>query len=200
MQRVVQGAASERREQTREAILGCAVSRVARAGVEGATLQDVATDAGLSKGAVTHHFANKDDLLDAVMIRCGERLAARITAAVDAQPMPGDRLRALRDAVWSAWDDDVDEARALALLACSALTHPRLRAVSEGAWAATAAVVARAIDETAVVLGLRPRVESEAVARWLLACAAGHRLTRGDAPDPGAKQVLALSLGALFEL
>jgi len=200
MQRAVSSRSDDRREQTREAILGCAVARVARAGVEGATLQDVATDAGLSKGAVTHHFASKDDLLDAVIIRCGERLAARITEAVNAQPMPGERLRALLDAVWSAWDQDADEARALTLLAASALTNPRLRAVSEGAWGATAAVVARALDETLAVLGLRPRVESEAIARWLLASAAGQRVARGEAADPAARRVLALSLGALLEL
>lgn len=200
MQRWVSARSDDRREQTREAILGCAVARVARAGVEGATLQDVATDAGLSKGAVTHHFASKDDLLDAVMIRCGERLAARITEAVHAQPMPGDRLRALRDAVWSAWDEDADEARALTLLAAASLTNPRLRAVSDGAWAATAAVIAGALDETLAVLGLRPRAESEAVARWMLACAAGQRLARGATADPAARRVMELGLGALFEL
>jgi hypothetical protein len=114
--------------------------------------------------------------------------------------MPGDRLRALSHAVWSAWDDDLPEARVMTLLAAEALHDPRIRGLSEGAWAATAAVYARCFDETLAVLGLRPRVETEVLARWALGAAAGMRLTRGDSPDPRARRAVELCLYGLVEL
>ena len=48
----------------RRAELAAAAARViARAGVSGATLREVAAEAGWTTGALTHHFTNKRDLL-----------------------------------------------------------------------------------------------------------------------------------------
>ncbi len=192
MQRAVSG----QREATREAILRCATSRIARGGIEGTTLQDVATAAGLSKGAVTHHFASKDDLLDAVVLRCAEGLAAELSAS----SAGADRLRALADAAMAAWSDDREEARVMTLVAAASLHDARLRAVCDGAWAALASVLSRALGEAGAVAGLRPRVPLESLARWLLGAAQGHRLARGDLGDEAARAALRMSLYACFEL
>lgn len=192
--------ADERAEATRALIVERALVRLAREGLHGTTLGDVAVDAGLSKGAVTHHFASKDDLLDAVLMRCAERLAAHLAAAVDGRSLPGDRLRGLVDAAWGAFEADDAAARGLALLSAAALHDPRLRLGCTGAWAAATAVTARSLGETLAVLGLRPRIPLEAAARHLLASAAGHRLTRGDASAAESRRAFELGLYALFEL
>jgi AcrR family transcriptional regulator len=48
----------------RRAVLTAAASRlIARSGIEAATMRDVAAEAGLTTGALTHYFADKRELL-----------------------------------------------------------------------------------------------------------------------------------------
>jgi AcrR family transcriptional regulator len=190
---------SGQREATREAILRCAAARLAREGIEGTTLLDVAHDAGLSKGAVTHHFASKDDLVDAVVLRSAEALAARL-AALPAEGPFGELLRARCDALWSAWDDDLDDARVMTLVSAAAHHDARLRSVSDGAWTALGAMLSDALATAAASAGLRPRVPAEHLARWVLGLCVGHRLTRGEAGADAPREALRMSLYALFEL
>lgn len=192
MQRGVSG----QREATRDAILRCATGRFARDGLEGTTLLDIATAAGLSKGAVTHHFSSKDDLLDAVVLRCAESLAGSLLPPLGEGATR--TLRSLADAVSHAWSDDRDEARVLLLVSAAALHDPRLRSVSDGAWAALAAMLSDALQ--AASPGLRPRVAPEHLARWLLGAAMGQRLVRGEAPGAEAGEALRMALYACFEL
>lgn len=58
-----------RREQTRAALLTAAERLWAERGIHGASLDDVAAAAGLTKGAVYSNFAGKTDLLLALMER-----------------------------------------------------------------------------------------------------------------------------------
>jgi len=58
-----------RREQTRAALLAAAERLWAERGIHGASLDDIAAAAGLTKGAVYSNFAGKTDLLLALMER-----------------------------------------------------------------------------------------------------------------------------------
>ncbi|MFG2002646.1 TetR/AcrR family transcriptional regulator [Spirillospora sp. NPDC048911] len=59
----------ERREITRSSLLGAAEKLWAQRGIHGASLDDVASAAGLTKGAVYSNFAGKTDLLLALLER-----------------------------------------------------------------------------------------------------------------------------------
>ena len=59
----------DRREQTRTALLAAAERLWAERGIHGASLDDIAAAAGLTKGAVYSNFAGKTDLLLALMER-----------------------------------------------------------------------------------------------------------------------------------
>jgi AcrR family transcriptional regulator len=59
----------ERREQTRTALLDAAERLWAERGIHGASLDEIATAAGLTKGAVYSNFAGKTDLLLALLDR-----------------------------------------------------------------------------------------------------------------------------------
>ncbi|WP_243717523.1 TetR/AcrR family transcriptional regulator, partial [Actinomadura darangshiensis] len=59
----------DRREQTRTALLTAAERLWAERGIHGASLDDIAAAAGLTKGAVYSNFAGKTDLLLALMER-----------------------------------------------------------------------------------------------------------------------------------
>jgi AcrR family transcriptional regulator len=58
---------SERRARTRTQLLEAAARVYAERGIDGATLDDVAEEAGFTKGAVYDHFGSKDNLLFALL-------------------------------------------------------------------------------------------------------------------------------------
>jgi AcrR family transcriptional regulator len=60
-------ARQERAEQTRTAILEAAASRFDAVGFLGASLSDILTEAGVTKGALYFHFKSKEDLADALI-------------------------------------------------------------------------------------------------------------------------------------
>jgi AcrR family transcriptional regulator len=68
-----------RKAQTRTALLAAAARVYARRGFDGATLDEVAAEAGFSKGAVYGHFGSKENLLMALM---REHLAVEVAEQV----------------------------------------------------------------------------------------------------------------------
>ncbi|WP_235834727.1 TetR family transcriptional regulator [Actinomadura logoneensis] len=71
----------ERREQTRAALLEAAERLWAERGIHGASLDDVASAAGLTKGAVYSNFAGKTDLLLALVEHCTRERVGTETCA-----------------------------------------------------------------------------------------------------------------------
>lgn len=81
---------------TRTAILDAAEHLFEQHGVSRTSLQDIASAAGVTRGAVYHHFSDKADLFDAMMRRVKlpmEEAAAQLEACTGAHPLA--RLRAL---------------------------------------------------------------------------------------------------------
>src|SRR5881397_656399 len=70
----------------RERILDAARRRFAADGVYAATLDDVRRDAGVSVGAVYHHFPDKERLAEAVCLDALERYQEGFLAALRAHP------------------------------------------------------------------------------------------------------------------
>ncbi len=83
-----------RRQRTRETLLDAAEEIFVRRGVPGASMEEIAAEAGFSRAAVYTHFRSKDELLLAVMDRFITRQIQQlgglvgghdpVTAAVDA--------------------------------------------------------------------------------------------------------------------
>jgi len=67
---------------TRSTILAAALRVFARYGVSAATLDDIATEAGISRGALCWHYHTKDDLLKTVVNECG--MHVKLHQALDA--------------------------------------------------------------------------------------------------------------------
>jgi AcrR family transcriptional regulator len=57
----------EKKAMTRQKLLDAAAAVFARKGFNGASLDDVAEEAGLTKGAVYSNFASKDDLIETLL-------------------------------------------------------------------------------------------------------------------------------------
>lgn len=58
---------AERREQSRNALLEAAARGISRRGYTGLTLNEVAREAGYTRGALYHQFAGKEELAEAVV-------------------------------------------------------------------------------------------------------------------------------------
>jgi AcrR family transcriptional regulator len=83
----------EKKAQTRAKLLEAAAAVFARKGFNGASLDDVAEEAGLTKGAVYSNFDSKDDLIEALL---EERLDAPqlgIATVVDPAAPPAEQAQ-----------------------------------------------------------------------------------------------------------
>jgi AcrR family transcriptional regulator len=92
----------ERSAETRRRLLDATVACLYERGYAGTTTTEIATRAGVSRGAQLHHFPKKDELVVSALEHV---LALRLTELVHAvaEPPPGDRkarLLSLIDKMW----------------------------------------------------------------------------------------------------
>ncbi len=87
-------------------LLRAARDRFLREGVDGASLRDIARDAGTSIGMVYYYFPSKDDLFLAVVEERYGKLLADLTTALSPADPPAERLLAMYRRV--ARMDDAD--------------------------------------------------------------------------------------------
>ena len=84
--------------ETRQAILDAAERVFYERGVSQTTLADIATAAGVTRGAIYWHFANKRDVYEALIQRLVDPIEARLTETLardDGNPIDGLRAMAL---------------------------------------------------------------------------------------------------------
>ena len=84
-----------RRAESRAALLDAAARGLSRYGYGNLNLADVAAEAGYTRGALYHLFADKEDLALAVVAWVGETWEEQVGSVVDEQPDPIDALIAL---------------------------------------------------------------------------------------------------------
>ncbi|WP_022893817.1 TetR/AcrR family transcriptional regulator [Agromyces subbeticus] len=80
---------ARQREQTRALILGLAERAFAERGYAGVALEDLVADAGLTRGALYHHFGSKAALFGAVLEHAQGEVAraVELAAGADADPL-----------------------------------------------------------------------------------------------------------------
>lgn len=83
----------EQLQLRREQILSAAITCFARKGCAQSTMQDVATEAGLSVGALYRYFPGKDDLIASVFDGIGQRTNRLFAEASEGADSPGETLR-----------------------------------------------------------------------------------------------------------
>jgi AcrR family transcriptional regulator len=129
-----------RRAETRARLLEAAARVYARRGFDGATLDEVAAEAGLTKGAVYDHFGSKEKLLLALL---DEHLSAQIAEQLtlfDVTQDTAERPRAGADRWMKHLDEDPDAFRLFVEAWVHAQRDDELRArvvAGMDAWRAT---------------------------------------------------------------
>jgi AcrR family transcriptional regulator len=193
---------SERRAQTRARLLQAASRVYARRGFDGATLDELASEAGLTKGAVYDHFGSKEKLLLALL---DERLAAQIDeqiALFDLSKETAERPRAGADRWMAHLEEDPDSFRLFVETWVHAQRDDELRArVAAGmdAWRATFKRLGseRSADQQEAI----PEILLEQVANVMLALGTGLGMVKLADPDSVSSNLLGavnvLLLGAL---
>jgi len=95
---------AQRRASTRAALLQATIDCLIELGYAGTTTNEVQQRAGVSKGALTHHFASKAELLLAAMDHLYDDFSAGIRNAAAALPVGEERIRPAIRTLWGRFD------------------------------------------------------------------------------------------------
>jgi AcrR family transcriptional regulator len=114
-------------EVSRRQVLEAAVRALAKRGYAKTSVSDIASAAGMSKGAVHYHFESKDDLIAKVLEHCAALARERVGEAWDAPGQPIERIQRAIHAMRAMRKEGSAELRVLADLSAQGLHDPRLK-------------------------------------------------------------------------
>lgn len=170
--------------QTRRDLLDAALEVFGACGYASATLGQIADHAGVTRGALYHHFADKADVYDALLRREADEVAGPLMAALLGDGLPLQRLRDFIVAYCKALARDARFRRAVELLlfggpGTPAAARARTRRGYQ-AWLHTFEdLLAQARDRGHLRQGITP----QAAARTVVAATIGATTTALHAPE-----------------
>lgn len=145
-----QAAAGKRAAQgraTRGQLIEVATRLFAEHGYEGTSIETVLSAAGVSRGALYHHFAGKEALFEAVVEAVSDRVTAELTEAIRDCRDPVDAMRTAALAWVSLAGDPVIQ-RIVLVDAPSVLGWDRWRAMDDGRTLGTLRIMLRAVSDS----------------------------------------------------
>jgi AcrR family transcriptional regulator len=93
----------QRSAETRAKLLQATLDSLAEVGYAATTSIAVAERAGVSRGAQTHHFPTKSELVVAAVDLLGQQLFAELRDRVDALPYGRERIPVALDMIWQGF-------------------------------------------------------------------------------------------------
>ena len=147
---------------TRARLLDAAIARFAADGLE-ASFDTVAADAGVTKGALYHHFASKRGLVEAVYREAIQRHAARVVAA-SSSGTGRERLLGLVASSVELYSSGTPFYRLLAQLQEAASRSPSLATIAERSQANQLAYFTAAVARGQRDGSIRADLDPEALA------------------------------------
>lgn len=173
----------ERKEETRRELIESAARTFARRGFHGASLDEIAREAGYSTGAIYWHFKGKDDLFLAVFEAYATSRVAEITAI--REQANGDlpqRQRAFADNWMRRLEEDPEMVVLVLEFAAHAWRNPELQADLAKRAALVRDALATFLDEDARAYGVALPLPPADVATALRELGVGLALAKlGDA-------------------
>jgi AcrR family transcriptional regulator len=176
-----QGASGKRAAQgraTRGQLIEVATGLFAEHGYEGTSIEAVLTAAGVSRGALYHHFAGKEALFTAVLEAVSERITTQLTEVIRGCTDPVDAVRtgALG---WIDLAGDPVIQRIMLVDAPSVLGWEQWRAMDEGRTVGAMRAMLQAVSDT----GRLPGELVDPFAHMILAALDEAALVVARAPD-----------------
>jgi AcrR family transcriptional regulator len=117
---------AQRREQTRTALLDATIDCLVEVGYARTSVQEICARAGVSKGAVQHHFTAKAELMAAAVEHLTTKLRRRLAESLGELPGGGSGVAAAIDLLWAGYSGTLSTA--VTELWVAARTDPELRA------------------------------------------------------------------------
>jgi len=167
---------AEKQAETRAALLDAAARVIVRRGLGAASVEEIAAEAGFTRGAFYSNFASKDELFAALLqervyaqyaqmardVQAGHRLSARETGEQLAE------IQAHPDGTWLSplW---------LEVLAHAARDR-QTRRLAAGFWSANRQLTAAALEQAFAEVGREPPVPTDHLATALIAVDIGLAL------------------------
>jgi AcrR family transcriptional regulator len=99
--RAIRRTQAERTAATRERIMRAVVESIAEIGFQKTTANEITRRAGVTWGAVQHHFGGKDGILDAVLAESFEGFAVRLAEVPTEGASLAERVSAFVDIAWA---------------------------------------------------------------------------------------------------
>lgn len=144
------GIRAQQRELTRQALLREGRRLFSDSGYGAVGLADVVQAAGVTKGALYHHFTGKADLFRAVLEELQQEVGRRVAAAADAHDDPWTRLTAgCQEFLTATTDPEVQ--RVMLVDGPAVLGWSRWRAMDEAASARHLAEVLSSLIDAGVI-------------------------------------------------
>jgi AcrR family transcriptional regulator len=130
----------------RDRLIAAAIEVIAARGPAGASLSQIAKQAGVSKALVLYHFSGKDELLSAAVETVLGELIEVVGRAVEQAPAPAEAVFAYARSMATHMAERPAHARVLAeMLALEELTGKGARRLQADRWEALAGLI-RAAD------------------------------------------------------
>lgn len=190
---------SARSAETRTKLLEAAATVYARRGFDGAPLDEVASEAGFTKGAVYGHFGSKENLLLALL---AEYLSGQIAEQVqlfDRERSTWERPLAGSERWMSELDEHPERFRLFVELWARAQRDERMRDELADGLLALRATFARFASESAIDAGFEGAAEeAEQFASVMLGLSLGLSLLKLTLPEAVASELLGTTLSVLI--
>ena len=185
--------------QTRLAILEAAGAEFARHGYAGTSLGAIVARAALTKGALFHHFPDKQALAAAwISESLAATLAARwVTPLAELASL--DALRALYRAHCLELQPGDATSALVALTAETAAADPKLGAALERIFAGWRAALAGLLERGKSAGWIHRSIQPAGEAAMLVAAIAGFSVTTRDQPADGLRRTCATALEGYLE-
>ena len=148
-------------------IVDAAIRVIARQGYANTSLMDIASEVGMSKGAVHYHFPTKEALMAQVLQTACDAAAQRTMGAWTASPDPVVALRSALRELWRVRAELSDEAKVVADLLAQSLHEEALRAPLAQYYRFASSQVEQHLGQHLMALGLRPKIEMSKIPRLL---------------------------------
>jgi AcrR family transcriptional regulator len=146
-QQAASGKRAAQGRATRGQLIEVATRLFAEHGYEGTSIEAVLSAAGVSRGALYHHFAGKEALFEAVVSAVSEQVTVKLTEAVRGRDDPLDAMRTAAIA-WIGLAADPVIQRVVLVDAPSVLGWDRWRAMDDGRTLGTMRAMLQAISDS----------------------------------------------------
>jgi AcrR family transcriptional regulator len=173
----------ERKARTRADLLEAAAGVVGRKGYHAATVDDIAAEAGYTKGAFYSNFDSKEDVfLELVADRSRNWTMAVARAYAGDETLP-ERLRKGGEVLTRMVEDQVDWMLLSSEMISQGVRDPRVRERLAQAYEDCRQIIAKAVDQVEREYGVRLPIASDQVATLTMAMTDGFVFQRLAAAD-----------------